>query len=63
MNQEQVLSLIRQILTMAGSALVAKGLVDQTTLVTAVGAIATLGSVVWSMIHHKGTPPTTPPAA
>lgn len=53
MNQDQILSLIRQILTALGSVLVAKGVVDADNLTAGVGAVSTLGSVIWSLVHHK----------
>ena len=56
MNADQIASVIRQILTFAGSYLVTKGIVDDGTLIAAVGAIATLVSLGWSFFTHKTAP-------
>jgi len=48
MNAEQVGGLIRHIATALGGLLVGQGIVDQETMLTAVGAIATLGGLAWS---------------
>ena len=53
MNNDQIQSLIRSALMAAGSVAVTKGLVDQSTLVTIVGGLMALGSVVWSQVFHK----------
>jgi hypothetical protein len=56
MNQEQILGLVRMLLTAFGSILVAKGVIKpedlNTTvgiLVTSIGAVVTAGTVVWSL--------------
>ena len=48
MSQEQILGIVRHVLTFAGGIAVAKGLVDAETLAQASGAIITLIGVVWS---------------
>lgn len=53
MNSDQIMSLIRNILQFGGGILVSKGLITEPDMLTAVGALAALGSVVWSMIAHK----------
>ena len=55
MNQEQVLGIVRHILTALGGVLVTKGVVDEGTMTTAVGALATLAGVVWSFIAKNKT--------
>ena len=47
-------ALIRQILTVAGTALVAKGLVQASDLEPVIGALLAIGSMVWSIIDKKG---------
>ena len=47
-SQEQILGIVRHVLTFAGGIAVAKGLVDAETLAQASGAIITLIGVVWS---------------
>ena len=49
-----VFALIRQILTVAGTALVAKGLVQASDLEPVIGALLTIGSVVWSVADKRG---------
>ncbi len=53
MNQEQVLGIVRHILTAAGGVLVTKGYVDANTLATIVGALATLIGAGWSIWIKK----------
>ncbi len=48
-----ILALIRQILTVAGTALVAKGYVQASEIEPVIGAMLTIGSVIWS-IADKG---------
>jgi hypothetical protein len=64
LNQQQVLGLARTLLTMAGTALVAKGVISQAELspdvdiiVTAIGAVSAAGSVAWNLWSktHKNT--------
>ena len=45
--------LIRQILTVAGTALVAKGLVQASDLEPVIGALLTIGSAVWSVADKR----------
>ena len=45
--------IVRHILTAAGGALCTKGLLAQTELEMAVGAIITLAGVIWSAIAKK----------
>ena len=49
MNQEQLLSIFRQVLLVAGGGLVTKGYVDQGTLATVVGAVLALGTSAWGI--------------
>lgn len=57
MNSDQWQSIIRAIIMMAGNALVAKGLVSsadapvlETTIVTAIGALATAAPIIWGIV-------------
>ena len=54
MLKPAILALIRQILTVAGTALVAKGLVQASDLETVIGALLTIGSAVWSVADNPG---------
>lgn len=54
MLKPAILALIRQILTVAGTALVAKGLFQASDVEPVIGALLTIGSVVWSIIDKRG---------
>lgn len=54
MLKPAILALIRQILTVAGTALVAKGLVHASDLEPVIGALLTIGSAVWSVADKRG---------
>lgn len=54
MLKPAILALIRQILTIAGTALVAKGFVHASDLEPVIGAMLTIGSVVWSISDKRG---------
>lgn len=56
LSQEQIFGILRHILTAAGGALVAKGAIDEATLMEGVGAVITLVGVVWSYIVKKNAP-------
>jgi len=51
MNSEIIFGIIRHLLTGAGTILTTKGIADSGTVETAVGAIMTLASFVWSITH------------
>ncbi len=50
------LALIRQILTVAGTALVARGFVQASDVEPVIGALLTIGSVVWSVTDKRERP-------
>lgn len=54
MLKPAILALIRQILTVAGTALVAKGYVEASQVEPLIGALLTIGSVVWSVADKSG---------
>ena len=54
MLKPAILALIRQILTVAGTALVAKGLVQASEVEPLIGALLTIGSVIWSVADKRG---------
>ena len=49
-----ILALVRQLLTVAGTALVAKGYVQASDVEPVIGALMTLGSVIWSISDKRG---------
>jgi hypothetical protein len=58
MNKDQILGLIRHVLTFVGGFLITKGIIDEATSLEAIGAITTLIGSVWSVLSKK--PVTTP---
>lgn len=54
MLKPAILALIRQVLTVGGTALVAKGYVQATDVEPVIGALLTLGSVIWSVTDKRG---------
>ena len=53
MLKPAILALIRQILTVAGTALVAKGVVLASGVEPVIGALLTIGSVIWSIADKR----------
>jgi hypothetical protein len=53
MNKEQVLGIIRHVLTFVGGVLVIKGLTTETVSQEAIGAVMTAVGAVWSIISNK----------
>ena len=49
MLKPAILALVRQILTVAGTALVAKGLVQASDVEPVIGALLAIGSGIWSV--------------
>ncbi len=54
MLKSAILALVRQILTVAGTALVARGFVQASDVEPVIGALLTIGSVVWSVADKRG---------
>ena len=53
MLKPAILALIRQILTVIGTALVAKGYVQASEVEPVIGAMMTIGSVIWSVTDKQ----------
>jgi hypothetical protein len=53
MNKEQVLGLLRHVLTFVGGIVIAKGLIDESLYTELVGGVATLVGTVWSIVSKK----------
>jgi len=53
MLKPAILAIIRQVLTVAGTALVAKGYVPTSDIEPVIGALMTIGSVVWSVADKR----------
>lgn len=54
MLKPALLALLRQILTVAGTALVAKGFVQASDIEPVIGALLTISSVIWSVADKRG---------
>jgi hypothetical protein len=53
MNQEQVLGLLRHVLTVMGGALVTKGLIDESMLLEGVGLVTSIVGFIWSFAAKR----------
>jgi len=53
MLKPAILALIRQVLTVIGTALVAKGYVEASDIGPMIGALLTIGSVIWSVADKR----------
>ena len=53
MLKPAILALIRQVLTDAGTALVAKGFFQASDVEPVIGALLTIGSVIWSIADKR----------
>lgn len=58
MTKEQILGVVRHLLTFFGGILVTKGLIDETIVTEIIGGISTLVGAIWSFIAK--TPILTP---
>ena len=54
MLKPSLLALIRQVLTVVGTALLAKGYVQASEVEPLIGALMTIGSLIWSVIDKRG---------
>jgi hypothetical protein len=66
MNKEQILGIVRHVLTFVGGILITKGLVDETFVTEIVGGLSTIIGAVWSFfvkIPAVATPEETPVVA
>lgn len=54
MLKPAMLAIARQVLTVAGTALVAKGFIQASDVEPVIGALLTIGSVVWSVVDKRG---------
>ncbi len=54
MLRPAILALVRQMLTVVGTALVAKGYLSASDIEPVIGALLTIGSVVWSVVDKRG---------
>jgi hypothetical protein len=59
-NLNQILSLARAILNLAGGSIVAKGVTDSSTWEAVAGGVLAAVSIAWSYWHHAEPAPTAP---
>lgn len=53
LGKDQVLGIIRHILTFVGGIILTQGLVDQTILDTVIGSSITLIGAIWSIVSKR----------
>ena len=53
MSKEQILGVLRHILTFAGGILVFRGVLDESMLQELIGGVITLSGTIWSIIVKK----------
>lgn len=53
LTKEQVMGIVRHIITFAGGFVLAKGWIDETTFMEISGALVTLVGAVWSVVDKK----------
>jgi len=53
MNKDQLLGILRHVLTFVGGILILQGWVDEGLIQETIGAVATLVGTVWSVIEKK----------
>lgn len=63
MNLDQVLSLVRAVLNVAGGTIIAKGYADSSNWEAIAGGVLAVVAVVWAFLHHQTPPAPTPPTA
>jgi hypothetical protein len=52
-TREQVLGIVRHVLTFAGGIVVAKGIADEATVTEVIGGVITLIGAIWSIVAKK----------
>lgn len=53
MNKEQVLGIVRHVLTFAGGILITKGLIESSMSEEIIGGVVSLVGLVWSVVTKK----------
>ena len=53
LSREQVLGIVRHILTFVGGIFIVKGIVDQPVVNEVIGGVMTLTGTIWSIIDKK----------
>jgi len=53
LTKEQILGIVRHGLTFIGGILIAKGLIDESTVTEIIGGVITLTGTIWSIIEKN----------
>lgn len=53
MSHDQILGIVRHVLTTVGGMVVAKGIVDEGTMTAIVGGAVALVGVIWSVVAKR----------
>lgn len=53
MNKEQVLGIVRHVLTFIGGILLTKGVIDESALSEVIGGVITLTGTIWSIVEKN----------
>lgn len=53
LSKEQLMGIVRHTLTFVGGLLIAKGVIDDATLVELIGGATTLAGAIWSIVAKK----------
>ena len=57
MNVQEVMGVVRAVLSGVGGILVAKGFLGSSDMEIIVGAVVSVATVVWSVLQKRGTTP------
>ena len=57
MTQDEILGIVRTLLSAIGGYAVAKGLIDQATMITLAGAAASIIVAIWSVVSKRPKAP------
>lgn len=53
LSKEQLMGIVRHTMTFLGGLLIAKGLIDDATLLELIGGATTLAGAIWSIVAKK----------
>lgn len=53
MSQEQVMGILRHVLTIIGGVIVSKGLTDEGTMTVIIGGLTAIAGIIWSVYSNK----------
>lgn len=53
MSQEQVMGILRHVLTIIGGVVVSKGLTDEGTMTVIIGGLTAIAGIIWSVYSNQ----------